>query len=431
MKSFKIVNLLLFFLVALQNMIFGQAAYNNCDQALQLCPQNTEFISNIGADKSLCPFCEDDFTLCFTPNNTVWMKFETNATGGNVDVTFSNLQFQINPNQGTQIQATIFEALAPCDGSTYSLVGNCITSATGIFTVSALALNPSTTYYVVVNGAKNGGATIAAEATMNVNISGSGINRPVPYVSVGVFSDTLCLGETYTFYTALTNCSDSSSFSWYINGNLVAVSDSTYFETSAIQNGDVVTVSNSCFGQCPVEVSASTLPLVVITLQVNAGIDATIKQGESIQLNGNTNGTSYFWSPAFSLSSPTIQNPIAVPEGTTTYNFTANLDGCTTSDAVTIFVDENLEITNTFTPNGDGYNDTWKIPSLDSYPNCLVQIFDRWGQMLYQTTGYGDKKAWDGSSKGKPMEASVYFYVIEVRSSDFPKPIRGSITLVR
>ncbi|MDD2983970.1 MAG: gliding motility-associated C-terminal domain-containing protein [Crocinitomicaceae bacterium] len=431
MSPFKKVNLLLILLTAFQNLVFGQAAYNNCDQALALCPQKTEFISNIGADKSLCNFCEDDFTACFTPNNTIWMTFETNATGGDVNVTFSNLQFQVNPNQGNQIQATVFEALAPCDGTTYTAVGTCVTTATNFFNVSALGLNANTTYYVVVNGAKNGGATIAAEVSMNVDISGSGIDRLVPFVSVGVFNDTLCQGETYTFYTLLTNCSGASSFNWYINGDLVAVSDSTYFETSAIQNGDIVTVSNSCFGQCPVEVSASTMPLVVTSVQVNAGIDTTIKQGESVQLNGTTNGTSYSWSPAFSLSSPSIQNPIAVPDVTTTYTLTATLDGCSNSDAMTVFVDETLEITNTFTPNGDGYNDTWKIPALDKYPNCLVQIFDRWGQMLYQTTGYGDKKAWDGTSKGKPMEASVYFYVIEVRNSDFPKPIRGSITLVR
>lgn len=427
----KSVNLLLILLMAFQNIVFGQATYNNCDQALLLCPQKTETISNIGATKSLCPFCEDDFTLCFTPENTIWMKFETNATGGDVNVNFTNLIFQVNPNQGNQIQATIFEALAPCDGTTYTMVATCINNASGNFSVSALALNPSTTYYVVVNGAKNGASTIAAEATMDVSITGSGVDRLTPFISITILEDTLCLGETYTFYTTVTNCSDSSSYNWFINGNLVAITDSSFFETSAIQNGDVVTVTNTCFSQCPVNVTISTAPLVVITLQVDAGPNSTIKQGQAVKLIGSTTGATYLWTPAFTLSSPAVLHPIAKPDVTTTYYLTATLNGCSLTDNVTVFVDETLNITNTFTPNGDGYNDKWEIPSLDDYPNCLVQIFDRWGQILYQTTGYGSKKAWDGTSNGKLMEPSVYFYVIDVRNDDFPKPIRGSITLVR
>lgn len=427
----KSVNLLLILLMAFQNIVFGQATYNNCDQALLLCPQKTETISNIGATKSLCPFCEDDFTLCFTPENTIWMKFETNATGGDVNVNFTNLIFQVNPNQGNQIQATIFEALAPCDGTTYTMVATCINNASGNFSVSALALNPSTTYYVVVNGAKNGASTIAAEATMDVSITGSGVDRLTPFISITILEDTLCLGETYTFYTTVTNCSDSSSYNWFINGNLVAITDSSFFETSAIQNGDVVTVTNTCFSQCPVDVTISTAPLVVITLQVDAGPNSTIKQGQAVKLIGSTTGATYLWTPAFTLSSPAVLHPIAKPDVTTTYYLTATLNGCSLTDNVTVFVDETLNITNTFTPNGDGYNDKWEIPSLDDYPNCLVQIFDRWGQILYQTTGYGSKKAWDGTSNGKLMEPSVYFYVIDVRNDDFPKPIRGSITLVR
>ncbi len=432
MHSFKIVNLLLMFILIAQNISFGQANYNQCDQTLLLCPQKTETISNVGADKSFCTFCEDDFTLCFTPFNTIWLKFETNATGGDVNVNFSNIVFETNPNQGNQLQATIFSALAPCDGTTYSMVGSCVTNATGNFSVSGLGLLPSTTYYVVVNGAKNGGATLPAEATMNVSVSGNGINRPTPSIGIGIPNDTLCIGESYFFYTTLTNCPDSTTYKWFINGNLVAVTDSTFFETSAIQNGDVVTVSNTCFEQCQVEVSDNSIPFTVIDFTVSAGLDMSIELGKSTVLQGNTDfGTTYYWTPSTTLSSPTDLHPIAKPEQTTTYYLVGTKDGCTLKDGVTIFVDDNLAITNTFTPNGDGFNDSWEIPVLEKYPNCLVQIFDRWGQLVYQSTGYAANKAWNGTAKGKQMEASVYFYVIEVRDPEFPKPIRGSITLIR
>lgn len=431
MRPFKIVNLLLFFVIAFQNLSFGQEIYNNCNQALLLCPQKTETISNVGANKSLCSFCEDDFTLCFTPTNTIWLKFETNATGGDVNVNFSNIVFETNVGQGNQLQATIFSAVAPCDGTTYSMVGSCITNSAGNFTVSGLALLPLTTYYVVVNGAKNGGATIPAEATMKVNVSGNGINRPIPSIAIGIPNDTLCPGETHIFYTTLTNCSDSTTYTWFINGDLVAITDSTFLETSAIKNGDVISVSNTCFETCQVEVTASSVPITVIDFIVDAGTDGNIQQGQSFVLQGNTNAPVYYWTPVFSLSSPSVIMPIASPEVTTTYFLTGINNGCFLSDDVTVFVGDILNITNTFTPNGDGFNDRWEIPSLEKYPNCLVQIFDRWGQLLYQTTGYSANKAWDGKSKGKDMEPSVYFYVIEVRDPQFSEPIRGSLTLVR
>ena len=431
MSSFKTVNLLLFFLMAVLNNTFGQATYNNCDQALLLCPQKTETVTNIDANKSLCPFCEDDFTLCFTPNNTIWLKFETNATGGDVNINFTNVQIQNIANQGNQLQATIFSALAPCDGTTYTMVGTCELSATGNFSVSGIGLLPATTYYVVVNGAMNGAATSPAQATMDVRASGNGIDRPTPAIYISIPTTTLCPGEPYVFYSSLTDCTDSSAYQWYINGELIAVTDSSFLETTALQNGDILSVSSTCFGQCSVEISASTPPLTVLEFFVDAGVDTRIKQGQSSILQGNTDATAYYWTPTLFLSSNSSITPIASPEVTTTYNLVGTKDGCTLSDAMTIFVDDILNITNTFTPNGDGFNDTWEIPSLESYPNCLVQIFDRWGQLLYQTTGYGANKAWNGTSKGKDMEPSIYFYVIDVRDPEFPKPIRGSLTLVR
>lgn len=431
MSQFKIVNLLLLFLLVIQNSTFGQASYNNCDQALILCPQKTETVTNIDANKSLCPFCEDDFTLCFTPNNTIWMKFETNVTGGDVTVNFNNVIFQNNPNQGNELQATIFLALAPCDGTTYSMEGTCVTDAVGDFSITALGLLPETTYYIAVNGAANGAATLPAEATMDVSVSGNGFDRPTPTIGIGVPGTVLCPGEPYVFYTTLTNCTDSTAYQWYINGDLVAITDSSFFETAAIQDGDVLAVSSTCFEQCKVEVSATTTPFSVLDFYVDAGADVHIKQGQSATLQGNTNATDYYWAPTFFLSSTTSITPISNPEVTTTYHLVGIKDGCTLSDGVTIFVDDVLQITNTFTPNGDGFNDRWEIPSLENYPNCLVQIFDRWGQQLYQTTGYSANKAWDGTSKGKAMEPSVYFYIIEVRDPEFPNPIRGSLTLVR
>lgn len=89
---------------------------------------------------------------------------------------------------------------------------------------------------------------------------------------------------------------------------------------------------------------------------------------------------------------------------------------------------ECLEIPNTITPNGDGYNDVWNIRNLDLYPQASVQIYNRWGNLLYESNnGY---TPWDGKANGADLPAEVYYYVI-VLSNDQENKYTGTITIIR
>lgn len=84
-------------------------------------------------------------------------------------------------------------------------------------------------------------------------------------------------------------------------------------------------------------------------------------------------------------------------------------------------------VRNTFTPNGDGINDTWDIKYIESYPNCIVQIFNRYGIKLFYSKGY--PVAWNGRYNGKNVPDGTYYYVINL-DVNF-KPISGYVTIVR
>lgn len=426
-----IVNLSLIVFCMLSKESFAQPIYNNCSDALYLCPLVVENVTNYDATKTLCAGCEDDFNYCFTPTNSIWMKFETNALGGNVNVNFNNVTIEIAPNQGTEMQATIVQAIAPCDASTYTQIGSCEFAAAGNFVLSATGLLPNTTYYIVVNGATNAPATIPAQATMDISVSGNGVQRIPPGLALFVPSNLICAGEPQLFSAYAGDCPDTTDYYWYINDQLVAVTQSNDFETSALKNGDVLSVTTTCFEYCIVEIADTSAPFAVVTITVDAGPDFTINAGGSVVLQGSTSESSHFWTPSFTLSNPGLLSPIAQPDETTYYYLSATNGACTVTDEAVVYVNDKLSITNTFTPNGDGYNDTWEIPSLEQYSNCFVEIYDRWGQSIFQTTGYNAKKAWDGKHKGKLLEAGVYFYVIEVRDPDFTEPIRGSLTMIR
>jgi gliding motility-associated-like protein len=67
-------------------------------------------------------------------------------------------------------------------------------------------------------------------------------------------------------------------------------------------------------------------------------------------------------------------------------------------------------IPNVFTPNGDGKNDFWVIDNLDKYPTALVEVFNRWGDVVYRSKGY--VTPWDGYFNGKRLSPGCYYYNI-------------------
>jgi len=87
----------------------------------------------------------------------------------------------------------------------------------------------------------------------------------------------------------------------------------------------------------------------------------------------------------------------------------------------------NLGIPNTFTPNGDGVNDTWVIKGFDNYPNALVQLFNRYGQKVFESRGY--TTPFDGKLGGAPLPSGVYYYIINLNANC--SLLSGSLTLLR
>jgi gliding motility-associated-like protein len=418
----EIVNVLLF--SVLSSFLMSQESYNNCAQALEICPNQAFSVNNILANKTLCSNCDDNFNFCFAPINSIWLKFTSNNSGGNCQIDFSNLIFETGTGQDNEIQATIIKAQAPCDGTTYTAIGNCVSNATGNFSLAG-NLVANSIYYVVISGSKNAGFTKVAEASMDVSISGPGVDRIIPFLSINA-PTTTCKNELVTFTCNIQNCPDSLNYQWFINGELFAQTPGIVFQTTALNNGDVVTVSNTCFIQCPAIVTSSSLPIFVETFLVDAGEDKFISLGESVQLDGFTAALNYSWAPTGLIN----LSPKVSPSETTTYFLSGTQNGCTITDNVLVTVSLKLEITNSFSPNQDGYNDTWEIPSLEQFPNCLVQIYSRWGQLVFTSTGYGSKKAWDGKINGKLANESTFFYTIDLRDGS-DRILKGNVSIIR
>jgi gliding motility-associated-like protein len=82
--------------------------------------------------------------------------------------------------------------------------------------------------------------------------------------------------------------------------------------------------------------------------------------------------------------------------------------GCSTIPETSIMI---MEFPKLFTPNGDGYNDTWNIKCLIDDPTAVVSIFDRYGKLIFQFKP--SRTAWNGTFNGSMLAATDYWFVVK------------------
>ncbi len=84
---------------------------------------------------------------------------------------------------------------------------------------------------------------------------------------------------------------------------------------------------------------------------------------------------------------------------------------------------------NHFTPNADGFNDTWNIQRLEKFPDFDLYVYNRWGQQVHhQKNQY---TPWDGTSLNIPLPDATYYYILFLSKSDKKKFIKGDISIIR
>ncbi|WP_439880712.1 gliding motility-associated C-terminal domain-containing protein [Pontibacter sp. MBLB2868] len=219
-------------------------------------------------------------------------------------------------------------------------------------------------------------------------------------------------GETYEWYETATGG--------------IPVFVGPEFETPELFQNTTYFVQAVNNNQCA-SASRTEATVTIVTPVANAGDDVTIIQGRTTELRAS-GGQTYQWEPAVGLNNPNIANPIAKPDVTTTYTVTVTTaEGCVATDEVVVTVIPALSIPNAFTPNRDGVNEIWELGNVENYPDVRVEIFNRWGNLIFTSNGYGTP--WDGTYNGENLPVATYYYMIYLNSSE--KPISGHVTIIR
>jgi gliding motility-associated-like protein len=163
------------------------------------------------------------------------------------------------------------------------------------------------------------------------------------------------------------------------------------------------------------------------SFEINLGQDTSLCEGESILLNPKLPSASYTWQDSSHAATYEVKQP-----GTYWVRaYVAEYD-VTTSDTIVISAeDENicnppLIIPNFITPNGDGNNDDFSIGNATDYELSL-QIFNRWGNMIYQNTSY------QNDFNCKSCGEGVYYYLLIAKNkrNGNVKEYKGSVTVMK
>ena len=163
---------------------------------------------------------------------------------------------------------------------------------------------------------------------------------------------------------------------------------------------------------------------------INAGPDRIVINGGHITMAATITGGNFVfsWSPPDFLSSTSILNPVASPDKDMVYSLSVVSEfGCMNDDQVWVKVVAGIFVPTAFTPNNDGKNDSWTIPYLDPLFDAKVNVYNRYGQLIYQVSG--SKVEWNGTVKGIPQPSGTYVYLIHFK--DGSPDMKGTLSLIR
>jgi gliding motility-associated-like protein len=300
----------------------------------------------------------------------------------------------------------------------------------GISTSNPYINTPLNSTTFRVTGTTNGCFSIAI-ATVTVN--------PIPTL---VFVDTLaiCSPETVDLTTAdrTIGSTPSSTFEYYINSS----------GTSNLTGVSTIDTGGKYFIQAELNGCKSKMDSVIVIIQQKPAVfftpsPATVTTSNPIakMINGTIGAENYFWNFGDSGTATEISPEHSFPNtDTATYIITlvaVSKEGCIDSLKKSVKVIEDLifYVPNSFTPDGDQYNQEFKpiFTSGFDQKGYELLIFDRWGNIVFQTTDY--TKGWDGRRLGakEKVQDGAYTWKIfySIKSDDRREFLVGHVNVIR
>jgi gliding motility-associated-like protein len=345
-----------------------------------------------------------------TANNTV----STTIAVGNSPSSFGNFILPISTCPGVPSTFSIKVDPKPLPFIAISTVSGAISSCEG-----SASANPDIARFSVSGGYLTAGVTVTAPSGFQISLN--------PATGYGQNLALALSGATVSGIVYIRSAANAPSGN--ISGNIV------------------LTSSGATDVNLPVSAVVYPLPIVdkindqtvltgntttAITFTGTAAVFDWINDTPSIGLPASGTGNITSFTAINNSNLPVTAKITVVPKPSVVSGNTMICDGAPVTFTITVIptnttTTQNRAIPNTFTPNGDGVNDTWEIGLLNNYPNCIVSIYNRWGQQLYRSVGY--PIPWNGTYKGKSLPVGTYYYIIHLKSA--ADAISGWVSIIK
>lgn len=258
------------------------------------------------------------------------------------------------------------------------------------------------------------------------------LSNDVP-ATADILGDSILCPQEKTVFTAQSNYR-LKNINWTINN--VTSGQGPSFSPGSLGNRSVIQFRGSvdsagCLSGTQVISRPMTIELLPAPALILSPTDTSIMWGNSLTLRAASDPgvTQFIWAGA-GVSGNTTSTQTIQPERTGTYTVkVTNSLGCSSSAEAKIRVVRPIFIPNSFTPNADGKNDQFRIPSGTDLELVALRVFNRFGEIVWSTTD--PSQGWDGTVNGQLAPVGTYIYQIRYRQDKDVVERKGTVTLIR
>ncbi len=278
-------------------------------------------------------------------------------------------------------------------GNQWFLNGDPIAGATS----NSIEVSAAGSYTVVVT---------SPEGCTAISIAQGITVKPVVPIDVTAADTVVCNDEVVNIQLSATG--GFVSYFWDVTGettsSITAINTGIFTVTGTTADGCVSNASIQIINNSPFELNLFS-PIFFDDFNVSAqgAEDGSI----DLSVFGGSGVFTYDWS-----NGGTTSDLSGLSGGV--YSVTvADEQGCTVSDSINLKEPEAIKLPNGFTPNGDGFNDFYVIKGIQGYPGNKVNIFNRWGNLVFSAQDYQNN--WGGvSNDGNLLPDGTYFIVVDL-----------------
>lgn len=279
------------------------------------------------------------------------------------------------------------------------------------------------------------------------------LETKTPTLSLSTSANGVCANEPITISAFPSNGGDAPTIIWYYNNEVLQDSTGFSITSNNFEDGDIISAEFTSNQECLTTETASadndiTLSLIAFP-NAEAGLDITLDNSEATFIGNQmykdsttSTGVTYQWTSSIDDDeiNDDSKNPISLlipievtptEEKTTYYLTVTNPAGCSDIDSMVVDILFTIWIPSGMSPNGDLVNDGLEIYDIDKYPNNTIEIYNRWGSLVWSKDNYSNDEPWLGTNQdGKDLPMATYYYIVKLNDDDNTE-FAGPITIIK